>query len=84
MQPPLSSPPVSPPKLPLGALESTSRSADAAFKMIPMGFTTATVIQQQRGEIIQITTGSKELDTILEGNSPSQGPHLFCFLKPLV
>lgn len=38
-----------------------------AFKLIPMGFTTATIIQEQRGEMIQITTGSKELDSILEG-----------------
>jgi len=38
-----------------------------AFKLIPMGFTTATVVQEMRGEMIQISTGSKELDAILEG-----------------
>ena len=32
-----------------------------------MGFTTATVIAQQRAEVILVTTGSKDLDTILEG-----------------
>jgi hypothetical protein len=32
-----------------------------------MGFTTAAVIQEQRGDVIQITTGCKELDSILEG-----------------
>lgn len=38
-----------------------------AWKLVPMGFTTATVIYEQRGEIIQITTGCKDLDNILEG-----------------
>ena len=32
-----------------------------------MGFTTAAVVAEQRGDIIQITTGCKEFDTILEG-----------------
>lgn len=32
-----------------------------------MGFTTASAVQQQRGDLIQITTGSKELDGILDG-----------------
>ncbi len=32
-----------------------------------MGFTTAAVVQEQRGDVIQITTGCKELDNILEG-----------------
>ncbi|KAK9810149.1 hypothetical protein WJX72_005647 [[Myrmecia] bisecta] len=38
-----------------------------AWKVVPMGFTTATVVAEQRGEIIQITTGCKELDSVLEG-----------------
>lgn len=38
-----------------------------AMKMVPMGFTTATQFHQQRAEIIQITTGSKELDKLLQG-----------------
>ena len=32
-----------------------------------MGFTTATEFHQRRSEIIQITTGSKELDKLLNG-----------------
>jgi DNA repair protein RAD51 len=32
-----------------------------------MGFTTAAVVAEQRSDIIQITTGCKELDSILEG-----------------
>jgi hypothetical protein len=35
--------------------------------MVPMGFTTAAVVAEQRGSIAQITTGCKELDSILEG-----------------
>ena len=34
---------------------------------MPMGFTTATEFHQKRSEIIQITTGSKELDKLLGG-----------------
>lgn len=34
-----------------------------------MGFTTATEFHQKRSEIIQITTGSKELDKLLAGNT---------------
>lgn len=35
--------------------------------MVPMGFTTATEFHQRRAEIIQISTGSKELDKLLQG-----------------
>ncbi|XP_013783490.1 DNA repair protein RAD51 homolog A isoform X2 [Limulus polyphemus] len=38
-----------------------------ATKLVPMGFTTATEFHQKRSEIIQITTGSKELDKLLGG-----------------
>ncbi|XP_022913009.1 DNA repair protein RAD51 homolog 1 [Onthophagus taurus] len=38
-----------------------------AAKLVPMGFTTATSIHQKRSELIQITTGSKELDRLLGG-----------------
>lgn len=38
-----------------------------ASKLVPMGFTTATEFHQKRSEIIQITTGSKELDKLLGG-----------------
>jgi hypothetical protein len=32
-----------------------------------MGFTAASIVAEQRGEIIQISTGCSELNTILEG-----------------
>ncbi|CAG7718085.1 unnamed protein product, partial [Allacma fusca] len=38
-----------------------------AGKLVPMGFTTATEFHQKRSEIVQITTGSKELDKLLGG-----------------
>nr|CAH7749033.1 unnamed protein product [Callosobruchus chinensis] len=38
-----------------------------AGKLVPMGFTTATEFHQKRSEIIQLTTGSKELDKLLGG-----------------
>jgi len=38
-----------------------------AEKMVPMGFTTASDYHKQRAEIIHITTGSKQLDTLLGG-----------------
>ncbi|GBG89492.1 hypothetical protein CBR_g49283 [Chara braunii] len=40
---------------------------EAATKLVPMGFTSATQLHEQRAEIIQITSGSKDLDKILEG-----------------
>lgn len=43
----------------------------AAAKHVPMGFTTATHMQEARKHIINITTGSKELDAILEGGIES-------------
>nr|ADD24297.1 DNA repair protein RAD51 homolog 1 [Lepeophtheirus salmonis] len=36
-------------------------------KLIPTGFTTATEMHIRRSQIIQITTGSKELDKLLKG-----------------
>lgn len=38
-----------------------------AFKLIPMGFTTASEFHVKRSEIIQLTTGSKEFDKLLQG-----------------
>lgn len=38
-----------------------------ASKLVPMGFTTATEFHQRRSELIQLTTGSKELDKLLQG-----------------
>ncbi|PAA83777.1 hypothetical protein BOX15_Mlig032287g1 [Macrostomum lignano] len=40
---------------------------EVVHKMCPMGFTTATEFHQKRSEIIQISTGSKELDKLLQG-----------------
>lgn len=39
----------------------------AASKLVPLGFTSASQLHAQRLEIIQITSGSKELDKILDG-----------------
>jgi hypothetical protein len=36
-------------------------------KIVPMGFSTATEMYQRRQELVTITTGSKELDTLLNG-----------------
>ncbi|KAM3192451.1 hypothetical protein ACQJBY_069587 [Aegilops geniculata] len=41
---------------------------EAASKLVPLGFTSATQLHAQRLEIIQVTTGSRELDRILEGS----------------
>jgi len=37
------------------------------FKLVPTGFTTATEMHLKRSQMIQITTGSKELDKLLNG-----------------
>ncbi|BES88275.1 unnamed protein product [Nesidiocoris tenuis] len=38
-----------------------------ALKIVPLGFTTATVIHLKRSELVQLTTGSSELDRLLGG-----------------
>lgn len=38
-----------------------------ASKLVPMGFTTATEFHARRADLISITTGSKNLDTVLGG-----------------
>ena len=38
-----------------------------AMKLVPTGFTTATEMHLKRSQIIQVTTGSKELDKLLNG-----------------
>ncbi|KAL8243782.1 hypothetical protein R6Q59_010040 [Mikania micrantha] len=38
-----------------------------AMKLVPMGFTTATEMHARRSDLISITTGSKQLDTLLGG-----------------
>ncbi|XP_026438805.1 DNA repair protein RAD51 homolog 1-like [Papaver somniferum] len=40
---------------------------EAATKLVPLGFTSASQLHAQRQEIIQITSGSRELDKVLEG-----------------
>lgn len=40
---------------------------EAAMKLVPLGFCTATDFHQKRSEIIQLTTGSRELDKLLGG-----------------
>ena len=39
----------------------------AASKYVPTGFTTATMVMEQRSDIIKLTTGCKALDDILGG-----------------
>ena len=41
-------------------------SAEAA-KVVPLGFTTASEFHSRRSELICVTTGSKQLDTLLGG-----------------
>ena len=41
-------------------------SAEAA-KLVPLGFTTASEFHSRRSELICLTTGSKQLDTLLGG-----------------
>ena len=48
-------------------LTSLMRDISTASKLVPMGFTTATEMHQRRSELISITTGSKQLDTLLAG-----------------
>jgi DNA repair protein RAD51 len=38
-----------------------------ACKLIPMGFSTAAQIHLKRADLVQLTTGSKELDKLLQG-----------------
>jgi len=38
-----------------------------ASKLVPMGFSTATEIFKHRQDLVQITTGSKDLDKLLDG-----------------
>lgn len=40
---------------------------DESFKHVPMGFTSASHINQRRAELIYLTTGSRELDKLLNG-----------------
>lgn len=40
---------------------------DESFKHVPMGFTSASHINQKRADIIYLSTGSRELDKLLNG-----------------
>ena len=44
-----------------------SLASPAASKYVPTGFTTATMVMEQRSDIIKLTTGCKALDDILGG-----------------
>jgi len=50
----------------ISEIKATKILAEAS-KLVPMGFTTATEMHQRRSELISITTGSKNLDTLLAG-----------------
>lgn len=47
-------------------LKATKLLEDA-FKRVPMGFTSAKFINMKRADIIYLTTGSRELDKLLNG-----------------
>ena len=44
-------------------------TALTALKLIPLGFQSATEVHARRAELVCITTGSKQLDTLLGGES---------------
>ena len=46
-----------------------------ASKLVPLGFTSASQLHAQRLEIIQITSGSRELDKVLEGEYSCTNHH---------
>eukprot|EP00052_Salpingoeca_macrocollata_P009121 m.72079 g.72079 ORF g.72079 m.72079 type:complete len:340 (-) comp16942_c0_seq1:74-1093(-) len=58
-------------KMLLGIKGISDKKADTliaeASKLVPMGFTTATEFHQRRAEIIKVTSGSAELDKLLQG-----------------
>ncbi|KAM9917358.1 hypothetical protein OXX59_009390, partial [Metschnikowia pulcherrima] len=43
------------------------RVSQEAARLVPMGFTTASEFHSRRSELICLTTGSKQLDTLLGG-----------------
>lgn len=44
-------------------------NTSTAHKIIPLGFQSATEVHARRSELVCITTGSKQLDTLLGGAS---------------
>lgn len=51
----------------MNQLKTLFKSCIIGAKFVPMGFTTATEIHARRSDLITITTGSRNLDTILGG-----------------
>merc|ERR1712179_444904 len=51
----------------MGSDQKVDKIQMEAMKLVPTGFTTATEMHLKRSQIIQITTGSKELDKLLNG-----------------
>jgi len=47
--------------------KTTKTTKKTAWKLCPMGFTTASIVAEQRSDLVTVTTGSKELDSILDG-----------------
>ena len=45
----------------------THRTLVLALKIVPLGFQSATEVHARRSELVCITTGSKQLDTLLAG-----------------
>ena len=61
---------------PFSLMLTAAGSRCAATKHCPMGFTSATEYFQERQDLIRISTGSKELDKLLQGLTASD-PALF-------
>lgn len=47
--------------------QKAAKLKDTVYKLVPIGFTTASQHLLQRQDLITLTTGSKELDKLLEG-----------------
>lgn len=47
--------------------QKAAKLKETVYKLVPIGFTTATQHLLQRQDLITLTTGSKELDKLLEG-----------------
>lgn len=47
--------------------QKATKLKETVYKLVPIGFTTATQHLLQRQDLITLTTGSKELDKLLEG-----------------
>ena len=51
----------------IGVFEGSKLIPNAAAKLVPLGFTTATEYHQRRSDLITITTGSPALDLVIGG-----------------